>query len=724
MSPAKKKISKQKEDISDSQSQLSMEFAFSPQRIRLILIFICSIYCIAAMRLFYIQIIKGGEYQEKARLQYEIVVQMIPQRGQIFDRNGRVIAMSVNGFSYALDAKMIKNKKAIITAFNQVTGDTTGYYERLIMNAKSSFTYIIRGMTSRHKIIDSIKDPGFIRLSEPKRRYVYGSAGAQVIGYANIDNIGVSGIELHLDSLLQGKKDSVAMKRDAVGNLYPTVEMSDKQIVKGHNVSLTLDIELQRIAEYELAEGIMESHAEGGTVIAIYPSTGEILAMASYPTFDPNHNNNILPEAMRLQGITDIYEPGSTFKLITACAMIEEGILKPDSKVDGMGGTYRIGNYEIKDSHPMYKMSFSEALEQSSNIVFAKNSDNLSSDKFYKYARDFGFGIFLGIDLPGEVSGILKKPSAFDASTKRFMAYGYELGATALQVVNAYATVANRGIMMRPYVIKSIIDNDGGTIMYNKPQRIRSVISNKTSMIVKDMLCGVVDRGTGQEAKIDGIRIAGKTGTAQQLIDGKYSKQAYTASFAGFFPADNPKIAMIVMLHRPKTDIYGGKTAAPIFRKIAQKWITASKLPINENLTDQELMQSKLIDSALVPDLRGISVEKAREMVHSIGLRLPRNAEGIIIEQYVPKGFWLKKGTDIPIKTGDASKKKTMILTDNSQKNIPGNQIRPNVKGMSVRRAMSVLHSAGYQVRVIGQGKVIGQVYNKAGKKECILSCE
>lgn len=168
MSPAKKKISKQKEDISDSQSQLSMEFAFSPQRIRLILIFICSIYCIAAIRLFYIQIIKGGEYQQKARQQYEIVVQMIPQRGQIFDRNGRVIAMSVNGFSYALDAKMIKNKKAIITAFNQVTGDTTGYYERLIMNAKSSFTYIIRGMTSRHKIIDSIKDPGFIRLSEPK----------------------------------------------------------------------------------------------------------------------------------------------------------------------------------------------------------------------------------------------------------------------------------------------------------------------------------------------------------------------------------------------------------------------------------------------------------------------------------------------------------------------------------------------------------------------------
>lgn len=325
------------------------------------------------------------------------------------------------------------------------------------------------------------------------------------------------------------------MKRDAVGNLYPTVEMSDKHIVKGDNVALTLDIELQRIAEYELAEGIMESHAEGGTVIAIHPATGEVLAMASYPTFDPNHNNNILPEAMRLQGITDIYEPGSTFKLITACALIEEGILKPDSKVNGMGGSYRIGNYEIKDSHPMYKMSFSEALEQSSNIVFAKNSDNLSSDKFYKYARDFGFGIFLGIDLPGEVSGILKKPSAFDASTKRFMAYGYELGATALQVVNAYATVANRGIMMRPYVIKSIIDNDGGTIMYNKPQRIRSVISNKTSMIVKDMLCGVVDRGTGQEAKIDGIRIAGKTGTAQQLIDGKYSKQAYTASFAGFF---------------------------------------------------------------------------------------------------------------------------------------------------------------------------------------------
>ena len=310
------------------------------------------------------------------------------------------------------------------------------------------------------------------------------------------------------------------------------------------------------------------------------------------------------------------------------------------------------------------------------------------------------------------------------------MAYGYELGATALQMVNAFSTIANGGVMMRPFMVKKIIGPDHDAVSETKMQRIRTVLSEKTAKTLTYMLKRVVEFGTGKEARISGLPIAGKTGTAQQLVNGQYSKQDYTASFAGFFPADAPKVAMIVMLHKPKSSIYGGSTSAPIFKKIAQKWITASRIPVADIQSNNEGIRRKVQDSAIVPDLRGLSVDHAKEMLHDIGLRIKGANQGVIINQSIREGTWLEKGKSVNVITEQTNSKeisKTFAVKDTNSvnKRDPGKPTilkpMPDVRGMSIRRALSVLHASGYTARLSGKGKVISQSRSTTNPKECIL---
>ena len=714
----------------EDDSQLSMEFAFPPHRLKIMFGFFLFLFTVALIRIFYVQVIKADEIMKGVQKQHMVPVILQAQRGEILDRNGRVIVANVKAMSYAIDITKVKNRKAIAQALSLATGESIEYWMGKINRGKDQFTYLARDLTARHIMLDTIRDPGFIKIPTYRRSYVYGSGAAQIVGFTDPDKNGIAGIELMLDSLFKGIDGKTFMRRDAVNNLYYSHEIPVQEPRTGHAVQLTLDIELQRIAEFELAEGIQSSQAEGGTVIALEPSTGEVLAIASWPTYDPTNPQNATSDAVRIRGITDMYEPGSTFKLVTAGAALEEGIIKPESWVNGMNGTLRVGDYDIKDSHPLGKVQFTEAMEQSSNIVFAKLSEKIDDFKFYKYARDFGFGIVLGIDFPGEAQGILKRPKQFSKTTKKFMAYGYELGATALQMVNAFSTIANNGVMMRPFMVKKIIGPDQDVVSETKVQRIRTVLSEKTAKTLTYMLKRVVEFGTGKEARISGLPIAGKTGTAQQLVNGQYSKQDYTASFAGFFPADAPKVAMIVMLHKPKSSIYGGSTSAPIFKKIAQKWITASRIPISDIQSNNEGMRQRAQDSAIVPDLRGLSVEHAKEMLHEIGLRIKGTHHGIIINQSIREGTWLEKGKSVNVITEDAISKdmsKTFALKDTNAigKKDPGKPTilkpMPDVRGMSIRRALSVLHASGYTARLTGKGKVISQSRSTTNPKECIL---
>ncbi len=664
-------------------------------------------FAILAARLFFVQVIQSDTYSELARRQYEFRVEMKPERGIIYDRSLKPLAITIRSTSYAADPTMIKNPEKLVRILSQVTGDSVQFWRQKLSQAKGSFLWLLRNGYFDTKSLDTLQDPGLIRIKEPRRTYLYGETGSQVIGCTNVDNKGLNGLELSFDQLLRGTKGQKILLRDGRGNIRPMVDFPTVPAVNGSSVMTTLDLELQRIAEYELRNGIEESGASSGTVVAIEPSTGEILALASSPSFNPNFPESAETETMRLRAITDMYEPGSTFKLITTAAAIEEGIIAPHDTVSGESGQWRFGDVEVKDSHPVGLVTFAQALEQSSNVVFAKLSQKISNDVFYKYARDFGYGIESGIDISGEVKGKLKKPRQFDGSTKIFMSYGYQLASTALQTLNAYSAIANKGIMMKPYLVKSILNEEGEIIEQQSPQKIRHVVSEKTAATVTQMLQGVVEKGTAQQARIPGMLIAGKTGTAQQLVEGEYNRSAYTASFVGFFPADAPRLAMIVMLDKPMTNIYGGMTAAPIFRRIASRWISAKRIAVTSVTAAKEAVK----DSVIVPELRGMSMTRAKEIAQKAGVHLYRTPDqGIIITQSPAAGLSVPKSS--PIIVTVRTKKQTQDSLNS----------RPDVRGMSMRSALSVLHAAGNTVLIKGSGYVAEQRWVNH-KNQCLLLC-
>jgi cell division protein FtsI (penicillin-binding protein 3) len=377
-------------------------------------------------------------------------------------------------------------------------------------------------------------------------------------------------------------------------------------------------------------------------------------------------------------------------KAITAAALLEERLIAPDDAVDGGNGILPLpGGVQVKDDHPVGRTTFRGALEQSSNVVFATLAKKLDDRVYYKYVRDFGFGIPSGVDLPGEVRGRLKRPREFDATTKLYMSFGYELSATALQVVDAYAAIANGGVLMQPRIVKNILASDGSVVQEIEPQQIRRVVSEQTAKLLTDMLVSVVERGTGQEANIPGVRIAGKTGTAQQLTQGAYDRRNYTASFVGFYPADRPRVAMIVMLDRPTTSIYGGTTAAPIFRRIVQKTMTMLQLDAQ---TQKNIAASAEADTVIVPDVRGLTLATADSVLRRLGLRAEMaSGEGLVLRQDPATGSRRERGSAVRVEGQPAQ----------------GTVHRPDVIGFPLRRAVTVLHAAGYEVRIRGSGKVV-----------------
>ncbi|GAB1430180.1 penicillin-binding protein [Ignavibacteria bacterium] len=673
---------------------------------------------VIASRLIYLQVLRKNDLQQQARRQYESRIELKPRRGIIYDANKTVLAATAISYSYAIDPKTAADIESVAQILARITKDSASVWLNKIRECKTSFLWLIRGRQHTVSELEDLRRQGVIRIIEPRRRYPFGNAGGQAVGMANVDNIGVSGVEAAEDSLLRGKPGFAVMLRDGHGAVRSALDVSNAPSDNGANVITTLDMRLQQIAEYELRQGIESAQAVSGIVIAIEPSSGEIRALCSFPSFDPGVSGGLLADATRIRGISDMYEPGSTFKIIAAAASLEENLVKPSDSVDGEGGTYRVGNFEVKDSHPLGKITFRQALEQSSNIVFAKQTGKIPDGKFYKYARDFGFGVASGIDLPGEVAGVLKKPRQFDNTTKMFMGYGYELSASALQIVNAYATVANAGVMMKPYIIKEVFSDDGKVLQSTKPQIVRRVISDKTATTLADMLRGVTKRGTGTEADVAGLDVAGKTGTAQQVIGGVYSKEAYTASFVGFFPVSAPRIAMIIMLDRPKTDIYGGKTAAPIFRRIAERW--AGTIGVEPAITSTNLTK-KASDTALVPELRGLSDKEAHELLHRNGLRLNSPSAGIVVSQSVMPGAKVEHGREIAVQTqppipstdGNLSRKQEKTYTP------------PDVRGIPLRRAIAILHNSGVSVKVFGKGgKVVHQIWNNEAKSlSCTIEC-
>ncbi len=629
-------------------------------------VIIVVLFIVVGGRLAQIQIVDSQKYRKIAQRQYQSKIILPAERGLLYDCNGGVIASNSTLISFAADPQIAaEDAKAIANKFSKYFGKPRNYYlEKLQSDLR--FVWLERQVDAKYlQNINPKKDTGIVVRYEPKRLYFHDHIAGQLVGTTNIDNQGLAGIEQEFDNQLQGVDGYVIFQRDGLGRARPSVDYPRVEPVHGHNIYLTIDMKIQSFAEKELKKGVEQNKAERGLVVILHPKTGEVLALAQYPNVDPNNFGKYQLQDQRLRAVTDLFEPGSIFKIVTASAALESGLVSPEKLFYAENGTYIVHvtptkTRPIVDTHKEKWITFKESMEKSSNIVMAKVSDIIGSERFYKTARDFGFGIPTNIDYPGEVKGVLKKPMEWSATTLNTMAFGYEVGATPIQIAAAYAAIANDGILMRPYIFKKETDASGRIVKESQPQQIRRVVSSKTVRTLIDLFEGVVERGTGTPAKIPGVRIAGKTGTSKKFIEGHYEGGNYIASFVGFFPSDNPEIVCLVMLDNPRgSSYYGGTTSAPVFRAIAEQIINttefvapqrkfaADTMKINEPVKENAGMI--LSPAGVIPDVRGRSVRQAVSILKDRKLQAIVNGSGIVRDQTPEPGLPLKRGMKITL---------------------------------------------------------------------------
>ena len=508
---------------------------------------VAAMFVVVALRLIQVQVLDADVYQAQARRQYEKPEEIPALRGTIIDRAGHPLVTNARFISFGADPVMVGDRvRDVVDRFAAVFNRPRSVYMEKFASAPRHFVWLERGVNpATISRIGAPSLPGVIVIPAPRRLYPYGRVAGQLLGFTGVDGNGLGGLELQLDSLLRGQKGRLILQRDGLNRQRQSVDYPRVDPVNGDAVTLTLDIEYQSIAEEELRRGIERNRAEGGIAAMMDPATGEVLAMASEPSMNPADPGAAGPEAMRNRVVTDMFEPGSVFKIVTASAALEGKKVTLAEKFNAENGVYkprlRSGAVRntISDTHPYGIISFQEAMAVSSNIVMAKVSDLVGADALFTMARAYGFGTETGIELPGEVSGELKHPSRWSGTTLNSMAYGYEVGVTPLQILAAYAAVANGGTLMKPWIVRSIIAPDNTVVFEQRPARVRRVISPGTAALMVQLFRGVVEHGTGMTARIAGLQVAGKTGTARRAIDGKYSMSDYSASFVGFFPAES-----------------------------------------------------------------------------------------------------------------------------------------------------------------------------------------
>ena len=466
-----------------------------------------------------------------------------------------------------------KDKEAIIRQLGPLLklSDT---YLRDRLSRKKSFIWIARKVNPEQSAaIKRLKIKGLGFLKESKRSYPNSYLASQVIGFAGIDNVGLEGLELYYDKYLKGQAGWAMFLRDA---RQKRLDIWERMVLPkdGYEVVLTIDEVIQYIAERELDKAFKTYHAKGASIIVMDPHTGAILAMANRPTYDLNDSNQASKDTVRNRAVCDLFEPGSVFKIVTASAAIEEKRVSEQDKFFCENGSYRVATHTLHDHRPHGWLTFREVIEQSSNIGTTKVAQLLGPDTVYRYIRLFGFGEKLGIDLRGEIPGMISQPRRWSKISIAAIPIGQEVGVTALQLASAISVIANGGQLMKPYVVHEIRDRQGENIKQFSPAMIRKVISSDTANRIKTILAGVVEEGTGKLAKVPGFTSAGKTGTAQKLEpNGTYSHSKFVASFIGFAPVEDPLVTIVVIVDDPHPYYFGGVVAAPVFRNVASDTI-------------------------------------------------------------------------------------------------------------------------------------------------------
>ena len=627
-------------------------------------------FLMIAGRAYYLQVVQAPDLQSRADQQRQHVVKLAPQRGSIFDRNGDPLAVSLAAESLYADPVQIKNPKQVAGQLAKLLKSSKRELTRLL-SAKKRFVWLQRKLDPEvAKQVRDLRISGLHFVAERKRYYPQASTAAHVIGFTGLDPKGLEGIELKYDRQLQGEPGRLVSLHDARGRGIAAADQLVQGGKAGHNLYLTLDRSLQYVAEKELARVVQETHAVGGTIVMLEPASGRILALASQPDYNPNRAGHYHASKRRNRAVSDMYEPGSTFKPFLMAAVLEEGLVRPGQKIYCENGRYFVGGKTIRDHKKFKQLTLKEVLKFSSNIGFAKLGKALERERYHSYIRDFGFGAETGLDLPGEVKGMLSSPSRWFEIDLAAISFGQGLSVTPIQMASAMAAIANGGLLMEPYLVERVVAADGRQIQKRFPQVRHRVVSEKTARQVRDMMIAVTQPGgTGTRAALSGYQVAGKTGTAQKVdtVTGGYSPDKRVSSFIGFVPADNPALVISVTVDEPKGQTYGGLVAAPVFARIASQTLGhLNILPRGSVATftkEQQAVEPLPDLAALLPDVAvsdglrmpnfsGMSYRQVLQTMEKKNLNLKLSGSGQVVKQYPAPGKVIRYGKQAWIRFG------------------------------------------------------------------------
>lgn len=549
-----------------------------PSRVRryLLLLLLLAGFGAILFRLVTLQVLQAAELTARADRQHQKSVTLEGARGTVTDRHGKVLAMNMEVPSIFGVPTSLDSAASAARSLSPVLHIRRDEIEKKLRQDKH-FVWLARKVEPEqgHRL-EQLSIDGIGVVMEGRRFYPKGPLLAHVLGFVGMDGLGLEGLERRYEAQLHGEKRVTILQRDALGRTVFPKGLREQVPAAGHALTLTIDEVIQYIAEKELEEAVNNARAKAGTIIVMEPSTGAILAMAVSPRFDPNTVAALTADRWRNRALTDTYEPGSTMKVVVAAAALEEKVMMPGSMVFGENGRMMIANTTIHDHEKLGWMTFAQMIQKSSNIGAAKTGMLIGEQRMYRYLQAFGFGQRTDVDLPGEVSGLLKSPREWGRRSLASISMGQEVGVTPLQMVSAVSAIANDGVLMKPYVVSEVRDQKGQSLRNVLPQVKRRVVSPDTARTLTTILEGVVTNGTGTKAAIPGYRVAGKTGTAQKVDPrtGTYSSTLSIGSFVGFVPVDAPRLAMIVVIDEPQGEAWGGVVAAPVFRRVGEQVLT------------------------------------------------------------------------------------------------------------------------------------------------------